>query len=451
MQEADKLRCGRSNKLEPSATDNRTREPTKPTPPCEANQFCLNTLAFKMVDRRLDDALLAYAQMATPQSAGALYPTVADALEVATDARLIALCKLNIFDLTLNSPDKHVLGETFQEERTQAKLALIRGINSHRETNAIILPDNVTSAASTAHARNLMANTANVATLTATAKVFDDEQRVVGSKITSFIRITVDTEEARAAVARQDLYTMNGLCYKALSLSHDHYDTIMAAINGMVFTEPFNGMLTLTRIRELLIFLAELFPDAAALSATSVRQLVVRLITQSDTRYASAYHDINEFRKTAAFPQLHTLEPTEMLRLLAENILTTGRIHVPRSKAKKSQGAAGGVSNTTRHARPPRTTTPTAAAAPAASAAPAAAVPAAAATRSRFLCPPHGATSYEGKDVFLMTPPNKPHWWCTKCDGWGHNATHCPPSRYRVDMPPGGFVKASPPSRSPLC
>ena len=189
-----------------------------------------------MVDRRFDDALLAYAQMATPQSASDTYPTVADAMEVATDARCIALCKLMIFALTRNSPDKHVLEETFQDERTQAKLALSQGIASHRETNAIILPENATSAASTAHARNLMSHTANVATLTTTLKVFDDEQRVVGSKISAFIRITVDTEEARAAAARQDFYTMNNLGYKALSLSIDHYDTIMAAINGMVFT-----------------------------------------------------------------------------------------------------------------------------------------------------------------------------------------------------------------------
>ena len=173
MQEADKLRCGRSNKLEPSATDNRTREPTKPTPPCEANQFCLNILAFKMVDR-LDDALLAYAQNATPQNAADQYPTVADGMEVATNARTIAYCKLKIFELTRNSTDKHVLAEPFQRERTQAKLALNQGITSHRETSAIILPDNATAANRTAHARLIMANTANVATLAATLKALDD-------------------------------------------------------------------------------------------------------------------------------------------------------------------------------------------------------------------------------------------------------------------------------------
>ena len=44
-----------------------------------------------------------------------------------------------------------------------------------------------------------------------------------------------------------------------------------------------------------------------------------------------------------------------------------------------------------------------------------------------------------------MPDPCKPFWWCTKCDAWGHNATHCPQNRFRSDMPLGGFRKARPP------
>ena len=374
-------------------------------------------------------------------------------LDSATDRTALFAARLSLYKVTTLATNNNLLTENFQQERQLAH----RSLHAAQEFLANLLANlpaaNANATARSNHQDTVMAATQYRSNCRTEASSYDDKQEAIFGHVDLMCAQVVNPPEAMvAARATKDIRAMINLLATTLTLPLACISELDASLNTLVLQPPLNAQFTYLRLQGLVRFFRILVPNAPDMPALVFQEVFAGLLSRSNSPYGLLYGRMEEARGIAGTPSLPTLDSPLLVPPLPPapqakvapppppptNTGGGGRGNGGAGGGRGnggrggSGGGAGGVSQQGGRGGP-------------AGAGAGAGVLAPAAAPRRFLCPPVGATTYEGKDVFPIGQC-KLHWWCGKCDSWGHNTASCIPARYRADAPLHGFPKASPTS-----